>query len=61
MCSMPMPRLQAALRASFEVLGITCKTHGSLELSPIGSPRFEERQHAVAKPRWDALEARYKI
>ncbi len=52
--------LQAALRASFEVLG-SLKAHGSLERVADRLASFDERQNAVAKPHWDALEARYKI
>jgi 2-methylisocitrate lyase-like PEP mutase family enzyme len=52
--------LQAALRSSFEVLG-SLKQHGSLDRVADQLASFDERQSAVAKPRWDALEARYKI
>lgn len=52
--------LQAALRASFEVLS-SLKEHGSLDLVADKLASFEERQNAVAKPRWDALEAKYKV
>lgn len=51
--------LQAALRASYEVLG-SLKEHGSLDHVADRLASFEERQNAVAKPRWDALEAKYK-
>lgn len=51
--------LQAALRASYEVLG-SLKEHGSLDRVADRLASFEERQNAVAKPRWDALEAKYK-
>ena len=52
--------LQAALRASFEVLS-SLKEHGSLDHVADKLASFEERQNAVAKPRWDALEAKYKV
>lgn len=52
--------LQAALRASFEVLS-SLKEHGSLDRVANKLASFEERQNAVAKPRWDALEAKYKV
>ncbi|OYU47162.1 MAG: carboxyvinyl-carboxyphosphonate phosphorylmutase [Rhizobiales bacterium PAR1] len=52
--------LQAALRASFEVLS-SLKEHGSLDRVADKLASFEERQNAVAKPRWDALEAKYKV
>lgn len=51
--------LQAALKASYEVLG-SLKEHGSLDRVADRLASFEERQNAVAKPRWDALEAKYK-
>ncbi|MFN3673430.1 MAG: oxaloacetate decarboxylase [Bosea sp. (in: a-proteobacteria)] len=52
--------LQAALRASYEVLS-SLKAHGSLDHVAERLASFEERQRAVAKPRWDALEAKYKV
>ncbi len=52
--------LQAALRASFEVL-TSLRDHGSLDRVADRLASFEERQNAVAKPRWDALEAQYKV
>jgi 2-methylisocitrate lyase-like PEP mutase family enzyme len=52
--------LQAALRASYEVLS-ALKHDGSLANVADRLATFEERQAAVAKPRWDALEARYKV
>lgn len=52
--------LQAALRASFDVLA-SLKEHGSLDRVAERLASFEERQSAVAKPRWDALEAKYKV
>ena len=51
--------LQAALRASYEVLG-ALKASGSLVSVAERLASFEERQRAVAKHHWDALEARYK-
>jgi len=52
--------LQASLRAAFEVLG-SLKEHGSLDRVADRLASFEERQNAVAKPRWDALETKYRI
>lgn len=52
--------LQAALRASYRVLS-ALKRDGSLAQVADQLATFEERQAAVAKPRWDALEARYKF
>ena len=52
--------LQAALRASFDVLA-SLKEHGSLDRVAERLASFEERQSAVAKPRWDALKAKYKV
>ena len=37
------------------------KEHGSLDRVADKLASFEERQNAVAKPRWDALEAKYKV
>ena len=51
--------LQAALRASYEVLG-ALKATGSLASVADRLASFEERQRSVAKHGWDALEARYK-
>jgi 2-methylisocitrate lyase-like PEP mutase family enzyme len=51
--------LQAALRASYEVLG-ALKATGSLASVAERLASFEERQRSVAKHGWDALEARYK-
>jgi 2-methylisocitrate lyase-like PEP mutase family enzyme len=51
--------LQAALRASYEVLG-ALKASGSLACVAERLASFEERQRAVAKHHWDELEARYK-
>jgi len=51
--------LQAALRASYEVLG-ALKASGSLASVAERLASFEERQRAVAKHHWDELEARYK-
>lgn len=52
--------LQAALRASYEVMS-SLKAHGSLDHVADRLASFEERQRAVAKPHWDALEAKYKV
>ena len=52
--------LQAALRASYEVLS-ALRRDGSLAQVADRLATFTERQAAVAKPRWDALEARYKV
>lgn len=52
--------LQAALRASYDVLS-ALKRDGSLANVADRLATFQERQAAVAKPRWDALEARYKV
>lgn len=52
--------LQAALRASFEVLA-SLKEHGSLDRVADRLASFDERQIAVAKPRWDSLEAKYRV
>lgn len=51
--------LQASLRACYEVLG-ALKTDGSLHAVSDRLATFEERQRAVAKPAWDAIEARYR-
>lgn len=51
--------LQAAVRASVEVLG-SLKATGSLDAVHDRLASFEERQAAVAKDRWDALEQRFK-
>jgi 2-methylisocitrate lyase-like PEP mutase family enzyme len=50
--------LQAALKASYDVLG-TLKADGSLRAVGDRLASFEERQRAVAKDDWDAREARY--
>ena len=52
--------LQAALRASYDVLS-ALQRDGSLANVADRLATFQERQAAVAKPRWDALEARYKM
>jgi hypothetical protein len=52
--------LQAALRASTEVLS-ALKRDGMLDQVADRLASFEERQRAVAKPRWDALEERYRV
>lgn len=51
--------LQAALRASYDVLA-ALRDNGSLDSVADRLAGFEERQRSVAKPAWDALEARYK-
>jgi 2-methylisocitrate lyase-like PEP mutase family enzyme len=51
--------LQAAVRASTEVLS-SLKATGSLEAVHDRLASFEERQAAVAKDKWDALEQRFK-
>ena len=50
--------LQAAVRASVEVLG-SLKATGSLDAVHDKLASFEERQAAVAKDRWDALEQQF--
>jgi 2-methylisocitrate lyase-like PEP mutase family enzyme len=50
--------LQAALKASYEVLG-ALKRDGSLDSVANRLASFDERQRAVAKPEWDALEASF--
>ena len=52
--------LQAALRASGEVLACL-RDSGSLDAVAGRLAGFEERQRAVAKPMWDALDAKYKV
>jgi 2-methylisocitrate lyase-like PEP mutase family enzyme len=52
--------LQAALKATYEVLG-TLKTEGSLQSVADRLASFEERQRFVAKEAWDAREARYRL
>ena len=52
--------LQAALRASYDVLGALRDT-GSLDSVADRLAGFDERQRSVAKPAWDVLEARYKL
>lgn len=51
--------LQAALRASREVL-TALKEDGSLDRVAGKLASFEERQAAVAKDHWDALEVKYR-
>lgn len=51
--------LQAAVRASSEVLS-ALKATGSLDTVHDRLASFEERQAAVAKHRWDALEQRFQ-
>ena len=50
--------LQAAVRASAEVLG-SLKATGSLDAVRDRLASFDERQATVAKARWDALEQRF--
>jgi len=52
--------LQAALKASYDVLGVL-KAEGSLHSVADRLASFEERQRAVAKDEWDAREARYRV
>jgi 2-methylisocitrate lyase-like PEP mutase family enzyme len=51
--------LQAAVHSATEVLG-SLKATGSLDAVHDRLASFEERQAAVAKDRWDALEQRFK-
>ena len=51
--------LQASVRASAEVLG-SLKATGSLDAVHDRLATFEQRQSAVAKDRWDALETRFE-
>ena len=51
--------LQAAVHASVEVLG-SLKATGSLDAVRDRLASFEERQAAVAKDKWDALEQRFE-
>jgi 2-methylisocitrate lyase-like PEP mutase family enzyme len=51
--------LQAALKASYEVLG-ALKSHGSLTPVSERLASFDERQRAVSKHVWDDLESRYR-
>jgi 2-methylisocitrate lyase-like PEP mutase family enzyme len=50
--------LQAALKASYDVLQALHRD-GSLDAVAGRLASFEERQRSVAKPEWDALEARF--
>ena len=52
--------LQAALKASYDVLG-ALKRDGSLRSVADRLASFEERQRTVAKDEWDAREARYRV
>ncbi len=52
--------LQAALKASYEVLDALGKD-GSLSSVAQHLATFEERQKAVAKDKWDELERRYQV
>jgi 2-methylisocitrate lyase-like PEP mutase family enzyme len=51
--------LQAALKASYDVLG-ALKTEGSLKSVADRLASFDERQRSVAKDVWDAREVRYR-
>jgi 2-methylisocitrate lyase-like PEP mutase family enzyme len=51
--------LQAALKASYDVLG-ALKTEGSLKSVAHRLASFDERQRSVAKDVWDARETRYR-
>lgn len=51
--------LQAALKSVREVLG-SLKTQGSLDVVRERLASFDERQRAVSKDHYDALEARYR-
>lgn len=51
--------LQAALKASYEVLGVL-REHGDLRPVADRLASFEEPQRVVGKPRWDGLEERYR-
>ena len=51
--------LQAALKRVRDVLG-SLKADGSLDAVRDHLASFDERQRAVAKDRYDALEARYR-
>jgi 2-methylisocitrate lyase-like PEP mutase family enzyme len=51
--------LQAALRASIEVL-TALKRDGSLDKVADRIASFDERQTSVAKQKWDEIEARYR-
>jgi 2-methylisocitrate lyase-like PEP mutase family enzyme len=51
--------LQAALKSVRDVLG-SLKQNGSLDKVRERLASFDERQWAVAKDRYDALEARYR-
>ena len=52
--------LQAALRASYDVLA-SLRDTGSLDAVADRLAGFEERQKSVAKPHWDALDAKYRV
>jgi 2-methylisocitrate lyase-like PEP mutase family enzyme len=51
--------LQAAVKATMDVLG-ALKRDGSLDGVAEQLVSFEERQRVVQKPRWDALESRFR-
>jgi 2-methylisocitrate lyase-like PEP mutase family enzyme len=52
--------LQAALKASYDVLGVL-KAEGSLQSVASRLASFDERQRSVAKDKWDDREARYRV
>ena len=52
--------LQAALKASYDVLGVL-KAEGSLQSVESRLASFDERQRSVAKDKWDEREARYRV
>jgi len=52
--------LQAALRSAYDVLAALRET-GSLDSVAGRLASFTERQRSVAKPHWDALDAKYKV
>jgi 2-methylisocitrate lyase-like PEP mutase family enzyme len=52
--------LQAALKASYDVLG-ALKREGSLQSVADRLASFDERQRVVAKDVWDARESRYRV
>ena len=53
--------LQAALRRILRCARPRSRSDGSLDRVAERLASFEERQSAVAKLRWDALEAKYKV
>lgn len=52
--------LQAAVKASREVLGVLKEEHSLISVGD-RLASFEERQRIVDKPAWDALESRYRV